>query len=211
MSDAQGEHDHGSEVADRARLGALTAGLVHNLNNMLAPILMSVDLLRSDETDPDTLELLDAIDEAATRAARTVREVNELARPARTGARSVGVVAVVQAVVSLIDDTFPRRVEVVRAPMPAEIEVHVDPWPLQAFLVDRCLESLGVLDDGGSITVGVERPDPNGPVCITVTDSGASRPDRSVPAVRGEGLDGAVVDVVDEGRSVVVAVPVHQA
>lgn len=201
-----------SEVdpSDRARLGALTAGLVHNLNNMLAPIIMSVDLLRSGETDPERIELLDAIDEAATRAARTVREVSELARAGRGQRSRVVLTEVVRHVADLVRDTFPRRVDVMVGPLTDQLVVEIDPASLQALLVDRCLDSLEAMTDGGTLRITMERVDrapealaslvapqidplPEvfaGPCAlITIADSGPPRPAAITPDV----LEGAAV------------------
>lgn len=55
--------------------------LLHDLNNVLAPILMSVALLKQGESDPDRLETLDTIEASAQRGAALVRQALTLAPP----------------------------------------------------------------------------------------------------------------------------------
>ncbi len=61
-------------------IGTLAGGIAHDLNNSLAPIMMSLDLLKMKFTDPDSQELLAIIGASAQRGADMVRQVLSFAR-----------------------------------------------------------------------------------------------------------------------------------
>jgi PAS domain S-box-containing protein len=61
-------------------IGTLAGGIAHDLNNVLAPILMSVDLLRLTIDDPSVAEVLSAVETSARRGADLVQQVLSFAR-----------------------------------------------------------------------------------------------------------------------------------
>ncbi len=67
--------------ADRMQsIGTLAGGIAHDLNNMLAPILMSIQLLRLTAQGPQAGELLETIEASAKRGADLVKQVLTFAR-----------------------------------------------------------------------------------------------------------------------------------
>ncbi|HSB68423.1 MAG TPA: GAF domain-containing protein [Candidatus Methylomirabilis sp.] len=61
-------------------LGQMSAGIAHDLNNMLAAILGQVDLLRMQVTDPHLREALGILETSATDGAHVVRRLQDFAR-----------------------------------------------------------------------------------------------------------------------------------
>ena len=61
-------------------IGTLAGGIAHDLNNVLGPIIMSLDLLKMNFPDPASQELLDIISTSAQRGADMVRQVLSFAR-----------------------------------------------------------------------------------------------------------------------------------
>jgi two-component system, cell cycle sensor histidine kinase and response regulator CckA len=62
-------------------IGALAGGIAHDLNNMLAPILMAVDLLHASQS-PEDKEVLEMVGISAQRGADMVRQILSFARGA---------------------------------------------------------------------------------------------------------------------------------
>ena len=56
-------------------IGALAGGIAHDLNNVLAPILMSVQLLRDVATDDSVRVMLDTMETSAQRGASILRQL----------------------------------------------------------------------------------------------------------------------------------------
>ena len=61
-------------------IGTLAGGIAHDLNNVLAPIIMGVELLRMHNDDPILLEVLNTLESSTRRGADMVRQVLSFAR-----------------------------------------------------------------------------------------------------------------------------------
>src|SRR5437016_5568310 len=61
-------------------IGTLAGGIAHDLNNVLSPILMSVELLKARFTDDVSQRVLDTVEISAKRGADIVRQVLTFAR-----------------------------------------------------------------------------------------------------------------------------------
>jgi signal transduction histidine kinase len=102
-----------------AALGQMSAGIAHDLNNMLAAVLGQVELLRLRVSDPAIRESLNTLEMAATDGAQTVRRLQEFARQrSRTPLRSVCLATLVAEAVEITrprwQDEAMRRRAVIR-------------------------------------------------------------------------------------------------
>ncbi len=70
-------------------IGLLAAGIAHDLNNMLAPMLIAVPMLRQAVTDPAALRTLDILEQSAERGAALIRQILSFAQSTGGGAQLV--------------------------------------------------------------------------------------------------------------------------
>jgi PAS domain S-box-containing protein len=135
-------------------IGTLAGGIAHDLNNILAPIMMSVELLKLEAgDDPRRRKILDAIHVSSRRGADLVRQVLSFAR-GLDGERSVlrlgPVVADLEAIIS---ETFPRAIRIVTQ-VPADLwPVMGDPTQLHQVLLNLTVNARDAMPHGGSLTV----------------------------------------------------------
>jgi len=169
-------------------LGTLAGGIAHNLNNMLAPIVMGADLLDlSEELDDHQRETVTLIRDSARRGAQMVRQI-------LTFARGLDGERVVLEPAALLDDARALAIDT----LPDTIEVHVDvdtevppvlgdPVQLQQVLLNLVVNGRDAMPDGGRLGISVEVADlpgivaeegfGRGPfVCLTVSDTGPGIP-----------------------------------
>ncbi len=142
-------------------VGTLAGGIAHDLNNVLTPVLMSVDLLRATDDAAERRELLDGIESATRRGADMVRQVLTFARGADGQRTPVPVDRVLRDVERLCRETFPRNIEVrlrVDADLPSVIG---DATQIQQVLMNLCVNARDAMPDGGvmSLTAGVRLVD----------------------------------------------------
>ena len=69
-------------------IGTLAGGIAHDLNNILAPIMMSIEVLKQRATDPQSQSILETIACNSKRGAAIVRQLLSFARG--TGRRTAG-------------------------------------------------------------------------------------------------------------------------
>ncbi len=186
-----------SDVTERRRLeqrvlrtqrmesiGTLAGGLAHDLNNVLAPIMMSTDLLASLESDPDRMELIRTIEMSAERAGAMVRQILTFARGVEGRRINVDVDELLRDVERLTNDMFLKTIRIVRKDSGPSWPVVGDPTQLHQVLLNLCVNARDAMPDGGilrlaadNIVDDVDRSDTSaakpGPyVRITVEDDG---------------------------------------
>jgi len=93
-------------------IGAVAGGIAHDLNNMLAPILMVTELLRDELTSEQSRKMLDTAKASAQRGAEMVKQILAFARGAGGEPKTIQLKHLVNEMVRLIGDTFPRSIQV---------------------------------------------------------------------------------------------------
>src|SRR5262245_27815181 len=102
-------------------IGTLASGIAHDLNNVLAPIIMALKLFRPKLTDAEDQELLRTLETSARRGADIVRQVLTFARGVEGERRSLDLKRLVGEISGIARDTFPRSIQI-------ETDVVEKPW-----------------------------------------------------------------------------------
>ncbi|MGH7994878.1 MAG: PAS domain-containing hybrid sensor histidine kinase/response regulator [Opitutaceae bacterium] len=175
-------------------IGTLAGGIAHDLNNILAPILMSIDLLAAGaKGDPEQLHLLETIDSSAKRGAGLVRQVLAFARGIDGPRVAIELGDIFREFGAMIRETFPRDIRI-EAELSADVwRVRGDPTQLHQVLLNLAVNARDAMPGGGVLTLRASnvtidarfaagRPDvkPGPYVILTVSDTGAGIP----PAIR---------------------------
>jgi PAS domain S-box-containing protein len=136
-----------------ASIGTLAGGIAHDLNNVLAPIVMSIHLLRESVTSQEDQDLLDTIATSARRGAEMVRQVLSFARGMQTERTRLDPRALVAGVERILRDTFPKNIEV-------RTVSRAEPWPilgdttqLHQVLVNLCVNARDAMPHGGVLVL----------------------------------------------------------
>ncbi|MGH7996425.1 MAG: hybrid sensor histidine kinase/response regulator [Opitutaceae bacterium] len=167
-------------------IGTLAGGIAHDLNNILAPILTSIDLLRLEAGGNEKhLQLLENVRSSAHRGANLVRQVLTFARGLEARRLTVDPRRLVLEFETMIRETFPREIAIV-ADLPAELwPVPGDPTQLDQVLLNLAVNARDAMPWGGTLTLAAAdrmidrrfarvRPEakPGPYVVLTVTDTG---------------------------------------
>ncbi len=138
-------------------IGTLAGGIAHDLNNVLAPVFLSLGLLRNAHTDEDRNEFIDSIDRCARRASDLVRQVLLFARGGSGEKAPLEPRVVLNDLVRMLRETFPKNIEIdcnTHAPDIAELgAVHANPTQLAQVLLNLCLNARDAMPDGGRLGV----------------------------------------------------------
>jgi PAS domain S-box-containing protein len=170
-------------------LGTLASGIAHDLNNVLTPIIMSIELLTMDETDKDRLEVLATIRSSARRGANMVKQVLSFARGVDGRHLDVRVGDLLSDVAKIADDTFLKSIQVCTV-IPADLRtVSGEPTQLEQVLLNLCVNARDAMPEGGTLTLSAKNvivdeherllnPDAKagGYVMILVEDNGIGMP-----------------------------------
>jgi len=137
-------------------IGTLASGIAHDLNNILSPILMSVDILRGSNKDPDTLKVLSIIESSAERGAGIVKQVLTFARGVEGERVLLQPKHLVSELGTIMAQTFPRNIDI-QPNFPQELwTVSGDATQLHQVLLNLCVNARDAMPNGGTLTVSAE-------------------------------------------------------
>jgi PAS domain S-box-containing protein len=170
-------------------IGTLAGGIAHDLNNVLAPILMSIGMLKLNEADEERLKLLASIEASAKRGADMVRQVLSFARGMEGERLTVDLRHVGREITKIIRDTFPKNVELQYQAAKDLWMVEADPTQLHQVLMNLCVNARDAMPLGGRLTLSLKntvvdevyagmnpQSKPGNHVVITVQDTGMGIP-----------------------------------
>lgn len=134
-------------------IGTLASGIAHDLNNVLTPILMGLDLLKlSCEEDG---EILDSLEQSARRGADLVRQILAFAQGVEGRRSRIQPRDLALGLERLMRETLPKSVTF-ELDIPEEIWcVAGDPTQLHQILLNLCVNSADAMPSGGKLTLSV--------------------------------------------------------
>ena len=170
-------------------IGTLAGGIAHDLNNVLAPILMAIQMLQLKLTDPAARQWLDLMQKNAERGADMVKQVLSFARGVEGEHVRLQPKHLIKDVVKILRDTLPKSIEI-KFDVPGDLWiVSADATQIHQVLMNLCVNARDAMPDGGEITIRAENmtlddsyarmhleAKPGRFVVVTVSDTGAGMP-----------------------------------
>lgn len=137
-------------------IGTLAGGIAHDLNNVLSPIMMAIDLLKMSTREQATLSLLSTIKLSAKRGADMVQQVLSFARGMDGQRVHIEPRNMLRDLQQIIHDTFPKNI-LFQSRVPAELPgFSGDPTQVHQVLLNLCVNARDAMPAGGSLEVSVE-------------------------------------------------------
>jgi two-component system cell cycle sensor histidine kinase/response regulator CckA len=176
-------------------VGTLAGGIAHDLNNILAPIVMSIDLLKLNAKD-ESKEILETIAVSAKRGADIVRQVLSFARGMEGQRVEIQLKHLLKDIEVIIKDTFPKDIRL-QFSVPSDTwTILGDPTQMHQVLLNLSVNARDAMPNGGNLTIFVENAvldehyaalhreaKPGRYVKISVTDTGMGIPPKLVDKI----------------------------
>jgi two-component system cell cycle sensor histidine kinase/response regulator CckA len=135
-------------------IGVLAAGIAHDFNNILNIIMGNASILASETGGHQKLpQRIDAISRASERGSLLVKQLLTFARKTEIERRSVVINDLIQETVKLLEETFPRTIEIIlrlKSDLPV---VSGDSNQLHQVLMNLCVNSRDAMPFGGRLTI----------------------------------------------------------
>jgi len=156
----------GTDVTERKRLqeqflraqrlenlGLLAAGIAHDLNNMLAPILLATPMLRDHVSDATAVKLLDTLEKSAERGALLVRQILSFANGAGGESQVVQVKHLLRDIIDVIHGTFPKSIRLDDY-VPSELwPITGNPTQIHQVLLNLSVNARDAMPEGGTLSL----------------------------------------------------------
>jgi PAS domain S-box-containing protein len=170
-------------------IGALAGGIAHDLNNVLAPIMMAIEILKKKVSDEGGQRILSTIETSARRGADIVRQVLAFGRGVKGDRMLVQLEHVVIEVIKIVGETFPKAIEI-KTNIPRDLSTVVaDPTQMHQVLLNVLVNARDAMPGGGTLTISAENVEldesysrmnleakPGPYICIVITDTGTGIP-----------------------------------
>jgi CheY-like chemotaxis protein len=134
-------------------IGALAAGVAHDLNNVLSAVLMSTQMLRARLCHEEDVALLDVAESGGRRAADLARQILAFARGHGGPSTEVSPRAVVGEIEKMIRATFPRSIDLQAEAADALWSIQGDATRLHQVLLNLCINARDAMPRGGTLSL----------------------------------------------------------
>lgn len=132
-------------------LGMLAAGIAHDLNNVLAPIMFAAPLLRDSLPGPREQKVLDTLTQCATRGTGLVKQILGFAGATSGEFQALQVKHLARDIIGVIEETFPKSIQL-------ESHIPSDLWPVRGdatqihqVLLNLCVNARDAMPQGGTL------------------------------------------------------------
>jgi two-component system cell cycle sensor histidine kinase/response regulator CckA len=137
-------------------IGTLAGGIAHDLNNILSPIMMSIDILKATTDHPQAQSILETIGVSAKRGADIVRQVLSFARGLDGERIEIQPKHLIKDLEQIIQDTFPKDIRL-QFSVPSDTwTILGDPTQVHQVLLNLCVNARDAMPNGGNLTVEIE-------------------------------------------------------
>jgi two-component system, cell cycle sensor histidine kinase and response regulator CckA len=170
-------------------IGALIAGMAHDLNNALVPILVGVDYLHSETLPPASLHMLATMRTSARRGADIIRQVLAFARGVESKEAGIRLSLLIREMEKIVQNIFPKSVQ-------CKIKISDELWPvsgsatqLHQVLMNLSVNARDAMPQGGILAFSAQNlvlkgeearvhtdSRPGAYVLISVSDTGTGIP-----------------------------------
>lgn len=137
-------------------VGTLSGGIAHDLNNILAPILLAPAMLKEYARSDHEMKLLALIESSAQRGADIVRQLLTFSRGSGGERVAVQLQTLLHEMAGIMRETFPREI-VIRESASADLPcVLGDPTQLHQVILNLCVNARDAMPSGGLLSIGAE-------------------------------------------------------
>ncbi len=134
-------------------IGMLAAGIAHDLNNVLSPIMFAAPLLRDSLTNASDLKILDSIEQCAARGAGLVKQILGFAQSSAGEFEPTQVKYLLRDIISVVDETFPKSIQL-KQQIPHDLWfVNGNPTQIHQVLLNLCVNARDAMPRGGTLTI----------------------------------------------------------
>jgi PAS domain S-box-containing protein len=134
-------------------IGMLAAGIAHDLNNVLAPIMFAEPLLRESLSAPRDLKILDTFKKCAERGAGLVRQILGFVHSTAGEVQPTQVKHIARDIVSIIEETFPKSIELQHS-IPADLWLALgNATQIHQVLLNLCVNARDAMPKGGTLRI----------------------------------------------------------
>jgi two-component system, cell cycle sensor histidine kinase and response regulator CckA len=137
-------------------IGTLASGIAHDLNNVLSPILMSVQMLKAKLRDDRSQQILKIVENNAKRGADLVKQVLSFARGIEGDRTILQIKHLISEMKQIVEQTFPKSITIETEVETDLLTVRGDSTQLHQVLMNLCLNARDAMPKGGNLKISAK-------------------------------------------------------
>ena len=137
-------------------IGTLAGGIAHDLNNVLTPVLMAIQMLQMKIGDPDSQRWLSVMQKNVERGADMIKQVLLFARGTQGEQISLQPKHMIKEIVAILKETFPKSIDIKFAAAEEPWMIKGDNTQLHQVMMNLCVNARDAMPGGGKISIEVE-------------------------------------------------------
>jgi PAS domain S-box-containing protein len=134
-------------------IGTLAGGIAHDLNNMLTPIMMSLQMLKEKYKDEQSQKLLTILEKNSQRGADLIKQVLSFSRGVEGERNPLQVKHPISEIEKIAKETFPRNIEIQTNISRDLFTVSGDATQLHQVIMNLCVNARDAMPDGGILNI----------------------------------------------------------
>jgi len=137
-------------------IGQLAGGIAHDLNNILAPMMLILPMVRGEATSPDTQGLLDSLETSVRRGADMVRQILTFSRGLESAKAPLQSRHIVRECAHLAQETFPKTITL-QARFASDLWlIEADATQMHQVFMNLAVNARDAMPLGGKLTLAAE-------------------------------------------------------
>ncbi|MFZ3169644.1 MAG: PAS domain S-box protein, partial [Candidatus Methanoperedens sp.] len=137
----------------RESIGTLAGGMAHDLNNILTPIMLSLQMLKQKFKDEQSQRLFTILENNSQRAANLIKQVLSFARGIEGERKPLQVTHLISEIEKIAKEIFPRNIKI-RTDIPNDLfTISGDATQLHQVIMNLCVNARDAMPDGGILGI----------------------------------------------------------
>ncbi|MFZ3166859.1 MAG: PAS domain S-box protein [Candidatus Methanoperedens sp.] len=134
-------------------IGTLAGGIAHDLNNVLTPIVLSLQMLKEKFKDEQSQRLLTILENNSQRGANLIKQVLSFARGVEGERNPLAAKHVIREIEKVLKETFPRSIEIRTDIQKDLFTISGDATQLHQVLMNLCVNARDAMPNGGTLSI----------------------------------------------------------
>ncbi len=137
-------------------LGTLAGGIAHDLNNVLAPIMLAVELLKKQYKGDQSQSMIETLERSAVRAKGIIQQILTFARGSDGERLELQPKYIIKEIEKIVQETFPRSIEC-KNEISKNLKMIVgDVTQLHQVMLNLCVNARDAMPNGGRLLLKAE-------------------------------------------------------
>ena len=137
-------------------IGRMAGGIAHDLNNILTPILMAVQIFRDKVTDESLQRIIAMLENNVLRGADLMKKLLMFTKGAEGELKKINLIDAIREIEKIVRSTFPKNITVVCDVAPQLWPIRGDMTQLHQVLLNLCVNARDAMPAGGQLILEAE-------------------------------------------------------